>query len=161
VLLTSASVAVVMDSGEKAYERYESPALAGHLDEAGDEWMHIHEDRAHLWSKFVYANAVIAGLAIALAVWRPRDAGRYAAGLTLILSLGCVGAMAWVSDAGGKIHHAHFRPAQEAAEPPADAPDDLPAKPPESPDVNHDDNRHDDQAPSVPDDASRIETTVD
>jgi len=146
VLLTSASVAVVMDSGEKAYERYESPALEQYLDQAGDEWMHIHEDRAHLWSKFVYANAIVALLAIGFAAWRPKDAGRYAAGLTLILSLGCVASMAWVADAGGKIHHQHFRPAEQTTAQP-----DTPQTPEHH---DHDDEHEDaDEQEAVDDNA--------
>jgi hypothetical protein len=107
-LLTSASVAIVMESGEAAYDRHES-VLETYLDAAGDDWMHIHEERAEFWSKLVYANAALALVAIGLAAWRPRDVGRFAGGLTLIVSLACVASMAWVADAGGKIHHQHFR----------------------------------------------------
>jgi hypothetical protein len=108
VVLFGGSTALVMNTGEEAEERFEHGEAAAQLDDVGEQWMHVHEDRAHLAAKIAYGTAAFALLAFILALaWR--RSMLIVSILALLGAAGTVGAMAWVADAGGQIRHPEFR----------------------------------------------------
>ncbi len=108
MILFGSTMGLVMGSGEEAYERFEAGEIQPVLDEAGNEWMHIHEERAHTWSKLVYATTGLAVVGLGFVIWK-KPWSRYVAIAGIVLSVGCVAAMAYVAEAGGKIRHPEFR----------------------------------------------------
>lgn len=99
---------VVMETGEMAYERYESGSVRRYLDPAFKDPLETHEHRAEKGSVVFYAAAVLATLSLVLAIWR-FEAGRWAAVLTVLACLASVAAGVWIADSGGKIRRVDFR----------------------------------------------------
>ena len=89
--------------GTQAYK-----PVRGLADEAGQEWLDAHLERADkiAWVYWVAGAAALAGLACTRS--RPRLSGWTTLGAG---GLGVVAlvASAWVADAGGKIRHPEFR----------------------------------------------------
>lgn len=114
--LSGWSTGLVMDTGEKAYERYYNEPVASMIGEAGHEAMELHEERAHDWSKAMYASAVVATLALA-ACAKFRKAEKWAAGASALLCAVSLGAGIYTAESGGKIRRPDFRTGEAAAQP--------------------------------------------
>ena len=98
----------VIETGEAAHERFESPPLETLIGGEGIEWMEIHHERAETVSKLMYATAALGLIGLILGFTDTRRL--FIVGfLALLMSLASVGAGMWVADAGGKIHHPEFR----------------------------------------------------
>lgn len=106
--LTGWVTPVVMDTGERAYERYEEQPGRHFLDANFYESLELHEHRAHDWSKVMYASAAAATLAFGLMVWKERI-GRWAAWVALVLCVASTGSGIWIAESGGKIRRPDFR----------------------------------------------------
>lgn len=105
ILVSSAIALPVYLLGHAAEDRME-----GIVDDAGREWLEVHEERAE---RVIYAFHVLAVLAAAALVaprWWPRSATPLALGVfaVTIVTLGLGG---FVAEAGGKIRHPEFRTA--------------------------------------------------
>ena len=125
VVLFGASIPLVMETGEEAEHKFEHGALSALIDADGAEWIEVHSDRAHGWSKLVYGTTAFAALAIVLTVVNRRLAAPLGA-IAAAACVACSASLAWVADAGGKIRHPEFRTAINA---PADVPDLKPYVP--------------------------------
>ncbi|MEM0913150.1 MAG: hypothetical protein AAGK09_00900 [Planctomycetota bacterium] len=116
VLLTTASVALVVDSGEATMRAIDADAARKQaMDPVSYEWLRRYQSRAEFWSWPLLGIAVLALVGIGLAAWRPRDIGRYAGGVMSLLCIAGVASMAWVTDAAVKAYHPNLRAAAEMA----------------------------------------------
>ncbi|MEM9789040.1 MAG: hypothetical protein AAF842_01420 [Planctomycetota bacterium] len=101
VVLTSASVLLVVDANQAARAALESqPATLPTIDQPADDRMDLYQARLEFWSRPILAITVLAVIALGLAAWRPRDIGRYAGGIMSLLCIAGIAAMAWVANAG-------------------------------------------------------------
>lgn len=98
----------VMATGEAAYERYEEGPIAKFLDPGAEHYLEIHEERAHAWSKVMYASALVATLGLFAAAYRERWATPSAIA-ALIFSVASVLSGVWIAESGGKIRRPDFR----------------------------------------------------
>lgn len=102
-LVTSGSAVFVMQTGDAAY-----PQLFDQLDGHGQGWLDHHVFLAERLGRLLPANALLAGLAVA--VGQRRMAWRRPLGIgVLATTLAALVAGAVVAEAGGKIRHAEFR----------------------------------------------------
>lgn len=116
------SVGPVMGSGEEAYERYLAGPVSPLLSEGSDYWLEVHEERAHTWSKLMYATAAVSTLALVAGLagarlgqwWKPVYL-RGLAALVIVLCLGSTAAGVYIAEAGGKIRRPDFRTGANAA----------------------------------------------
>jgi hypothetical protein len=111
LLLAAAGGAVtgpVMASGEEAYQRYEDGPVASLLDAGAHDALESHEERAHTWSKVMYALGAVAVVALVIAWVLPRQLAKFA-WLTVLLCLAAFGAGIYIADAGGEIRRPDFR----------------------------------------------------
>ena len=99
---------IVMETGEDAYERYEEGPVKPFLDQNVEKFLEIHEERAEIWSKVMYAAAILATISLALTLWR-FDIGRWASILVILTSLSSIGAGIWIAESGGKIRRVDLR----------------------------------------------------
>jgi hypothetical protein len=110
------STALVMDTGEKAYERYYNEPVASLIGQEGHDAMELHEERAHDWSKVMYVSAVVATLGLA-ACAKFRKAERWAAGASALLCAASLGAGIYTAESGGKIRRPDFQAGAATAQP--------------------------------------------
>ena len=115
------STPVVMNSGERAFERYkEGGEIHSHMDADADTYLQAHHDRAETWAKTMYGTAILATLALLLIFWR----WEYAGWLSAIVVLACflsTAAGVWIAESGGKIRRVDFR---DSTSEPVDSPEE-------------------------------------
>lgn len=115
---------VVMETGERAYERYEEGPIAKFLDPKAEIFLEIHEHRAEVWSKVMYASAVVATLCLGLLLWKPAWMKMLSAAAAL-LCLASLASGIWIAESGGLIRRPDFRAGSEIGSP-------LPSQPKKS-----------------------------
>ena len=103
ILVSSAAAYPVLLLGRQGYK-----AVRGIADEAGQQWLDAHMDRAESTIYLYYLLTVVTLAALALPSWKPGTATPLAA-TTLLLATACLGAGGWISYAGGQVRHAEFR----------------------------------------------------
>jgi hypothetical protein len=103
VLMASASSIAVMETGDDAY-----PFVYDSLNGVGRAWLDHHTVLADSWGRMLIGNAVLAGAAIGLGIWRSR-LQRTLAVVILGTTLLSLAAASVVAEAGGKIRHPEFR----------------------------------------------------
>lgn len=106
----------VMETGESAYERYEEGPIAKFLDPQAEQFLEIHEHRAHAWSKILYASAVITTLCLGLLLWKPAWI-RATSATTTLLCLASLCSGIWIAESGGPIRRPDFRGDQATTSP--------------------------------------------
>lgn len=113
VTLAGWATPFIMETGEQAYERYEDGPPRAYLDADVEDWLHLHEERAHTWSKLLYATAATASLALVLCFFHLPMARRLS-WLVAILCLASVAASVYIADSGGAIRRVDFREGKTA-----------------------------------------------
>ena len=103
VALTAGASIPVAHYGDAAY-----PALYDALDGDGRKWLDYHAELAESWLPVLYANTVLAVIAIVAGVLRRRLLLWAALPVALITVAGLAGATL-IASAGGKIQHPEFR----------------------------------------------------
>ena len=103
VALTAGTSLPVARFGDAAY-----PAIYDTLDSYGRDWLDYHAELAEAWLPLLYANAVLALLALIACALRPRLLRCACAVVALVTLAGLVGAGV-VARSGGKIQHPEFR----------------------------------------------------
>lgn len=111
-LLADLSTPFVMQTGERAYDRFNANQIQPPLDNRGDIAMEMHEEAAEKAAPFLYVTGLgcIAGLIFLR--WRP-DWVRGCAYLVMIISLAAAALTLRAATLGGHIRHPEFRPATE------------------------------------------------
>lgn len=109
ILISGASLPVVMQSGERAFERFVEGQVPGTLDAGGQVWMAEHEERAERVALLLYTTTATA-LAGMVLLWKRPNLERVIAAILLALCAASVAALMWVAAAGGRIRHPEFRP---------------------------------------------------
>lgn len=104
---------LIMETGEEAYERYEDGPPRAYLDADVEDWLHLHEERAHTWSKLLYATAATASIALLLAFFH-LPLSRKLSWLVVLLCLSSVAASVFIADSGGTIRRVDFREGKSA-----------------------------------------------
>jgi len=103
IALTSGCSYLVILYGDAAY-----PAIYDQLDGHGRDWLDYHGELAETWAPLLYANAVLAVLAIALSTVRP-GALRAASLLLVLVTMASLASTSLIARSGGKIQHPEFR----------------------------------------------------
>jgi hypothetical protein len=117
MLVSSAALPFLMESGEGAAGRLGSGDLQWKLDPDGTKWMAEHCERAEKAEILIYV--VLAASAIGLIVlwiWRRWD--RAISIAMLVLCVATIAVLLWVADAGGRIRHPEFRAAASGQQAP-------------------------------------------
>ena len=103
VALTSGSSLPVGIFGDDAY-----PAIFDRLNGDGRAWLDYHAHLANTWLPVLYANAVLAVIAVGIGIMRPRLL-LPAALLVIFVTLAGIGTAVQIAEAGAKIKHSEFR----------------------------------------------------
>lgn len=104
LILVALGTVVVFVSGHQASTRSEV-MMARWFNQTLIE---THEERAHLACYITWAAGLLALIGFGMGMAK-RVVPRWLAGLILASTLLGAGAMVWVADAGGKIHHEEIR----------------------------------------------------
>jgi hypothetical protein len=109
-LLAGAVTPFVMQTGERAYDRFNAGHIQPPLDDRGDIAMEMHEEMAEQAAPFLYVSGLgcLAGL-IFLRL-RPEWV-RGSAYVVLLISLAAAAFTLRAAVLGGQIRHPEFRPA--------------------------------------------------
>lgn len=109
-ILADISTPFVMQTGERAYNRFNAGHIQPPLDDQGDIAMELHEEAAEKAAPFLYVNgfACIAGLLFLR--FRPAWV-RGCAWIVILISLPAAGLTLRAAVLGGQIRHPEFRPA--------------------------------------------------
>lgn len=100
---------LIMNTGEKAYERYKTGEVREYLDPAAIQVLEHHEEIGHKWSKLLYATAVVATVGLIASIFQPRRSKIVAWILLVMCIVSAIGAIR-VADSGGQIRRPDFRP---------------------------------------------------
>ncbi|MGA0332391.1 MAG: hypothetical protein ACO3NW_00375 [Kiritimatiellia bacterium] len=104
----------VMGSGEEAYHRYLNGEVRPFLDAEVGEFLHIHEQRAEVWSKVMYTAAVLSLASLFFYFKKPKWVIRSSIALVVVGVFSVVSGI-WIAESGGKIRRVDFREQPEAA----------------------------------------------
>lgn len=107
-MLAGWTTPLVMDTGERAYERYEHGSPAAWLDPGAEEILHLHEERAERWSKLLYLSAVLSTAAFLANLRKWPYAVKLAQSAALLCVVSLLSGM-WIAKSGGQIRRPDFR----------------------------------------------------
>lgn len=102
--------------GQQAYK-----PMRGMADEAGQDWLDLHMERAEKIVWLFWATAAVTGFSL-VAVWKHVKHARLLTFVAGAFAAALLGVSGWIADAGGKIRHPEIRGAATA--PTAEGADD-------------------------------------
>lgn len=105
ITVAAASALPVVITGQKSYK-----TIRGIADDAGQDWLDEHMERAERLAPAFYALAILGTAALAAPRRWPRTALPLTAA-SFALALVCFALSGWIADAGGQIRHPEFRDA--------------------------------------------------
>jgi hypothetical protein len=116
VILCTAVMPAIMKTGGGAYDAFMDGSIQPGLDDAGKTALRQHAHRADATAPVVYAAGILAFVSLLALTKFPQQA----AWIGWAVLLGCTIAIAlsvWTAEAGGRIRHPEFRPAEKASLP--------------------------------------------
>jgi hypothetical protein len=113
-ILAGAATPLVMQTGERAYDRFNAGRIQPPLDDRGDIAMEMHEEMAEKAAPFLYVTGLGCLAGLIFIRLRP-DWVRGCTYLVLIISLAASALTLRSAVLGGQIRHPEFRPAMEEA----------------------------------------------
>ena len=113
-LLAGAVTPFVMQTGERAYDRFNASQIQPPLDDRGDIAMEMHEEMAEKAAPFIYVMGLGCLAGLIFLRWRP-DWVRGCAYLVLLISLAAAAFTLRTAVLGGQIRHPEFRPSVNEA----------------------------------------------
>jgi hypothetical protein len=129
VILCTAVMPAIMKTGGGAYDAFMDGSIQPGLDDAGKTALRQHAHRADATAPVVYAAGILALVSLLALTKFPQQA----AWIGWAVLLGCTIAIAlsvWTAEAGGRIRHPEFRPAEKASPPPSPSPEASPSATP-------------------------------
>ena len=108
-LLAGAVTPFVMDTGHRAYDRFNAGQIQPPLDDRGDIAMEMHEEMAEKAAPFIYVVGVACLAGLVFLRLRP-DWVRGCTYLILLISLPAAALTLRTAVLGGQIRHPEFRP---------------------------------------------------
>ena len=108
-VLAGAATPLVMQTGERAYDRFNAGQIQPPLDDRGDIAMEMHEEMAEKAAPFLYLTGFASLTGLVLLRMRPGWV-RGCAYLVLLISLGATALTLRSAVLGGQIRHPEFRP---------------------------------------------------
>ncbi len=109
-LLAATVTPFVMQTGERAYDRFNAGQIQPPLDDRGDIAMEMHEEMAEKAAPFLYVTGLGCLAGLVFLRLRP-DWVRGSAYVVLLISLAAAGFTLRAAVLGGQIRHPEFRPA--------------------------------------------------
>jgi hypothetical protein len=121
----------IMETGEAAQEAFVDGSIDPGMDVAGKAAFREHSNRAHYTAPVVYAVGILALVALLILIKFPRQAA-WLSWAVLLGSALSISLSVWTAEAGGRIRHAEFRPAEEPSPTPTPAASPLSSPTPEA-----------------------------
>ena len=109
-LLAAGATPFVMQTGERAYDRFNAGQIQPPLDDRGDIAMEMHEEMAEKAAPFLYVSGLGCLAGLVFLRLRP-DWVRGCTYLVLLISLAAAAFTLRTAVLGGQIRHPEFRPA--------------------------------------------------
>ena len=111
-LLATAVTPFVMDTGHRAYDRFNAGQIQPSLDDRGDIAMEMHEEASEKAAPFLYVTGLGCLAGLVFLRLRPEWV-RGCATLVLLISLAASGFTLRTAVLGGHIRHPEFRPSAD------------------------------------------------
>ena len=108
-LLAGAVTPFVMDTGHRAYDRFNAGQIQPPLDDRGDIAMEMHEEASEKAAPFLYVTGFGCLAGLIFLRWRP-DWVRGSTYVVLLISLAASALTLRTALLGGQIRHPEFRP---------------------------------------------------
>jgi hypothetical protein len=118
VILCAGTMPAIMETGEAAQESFADGSIDPGLDAAGKAAFREHSHRAKATAPVVYAAGILALVALIALIKFPRQAA-WIGWAVLLGSTLSIALSIWTAEAGGRIRHTEFRPAEKASPTPS------------------------------------------
>jgi hypothetical protein len=113
VILCAGTMPAIMETGEAAQESFADGSIDPGMDAAGKAAFREHSHRAKATAPVVYAAGILALVALIALIKFPRQAA-WIGWAVLLGSTLSIALSIWTAEAGGRIRHTEFRPAEKA-----------------------------------------------
>ena len=112
VILCAGVMPAIMETGETAQESFVDGSIDPGMDIAGKAAFREHSHRAKATAPVVYAAGILAAVSLLALIRFPRQAA-WIGWAVLLGSTLSIGLSVWTAEAGGRIRHTEFRPAEK------------------------------------------------
>ena len=129
VILCAGTMPLIMETGEGAQESFVDGSIEPGMDLPGKAAFREHSHRAKATAPVVYAAGILAAVALLALIRYPRQAA-WIGWAVLLGSALSISLSIWTAEAGGRIRHTEFRPAEKT--PPTTTPSSTPILTPTS-----------------------------
>jgi hypothetical protein len=121
VILCVGVMPLIMQTGESAQESFVDGSIDPGMDAVGKDAFREHSHRAKATAPVVYAVGILALVALLMLIKFPQQAALIAWAVLLGSAIS-IGLSIWTAEAGGRIRHTEFRPAEQPSPTPEPTP---------------------------------------